>query len=185
MLFNEKDLVFRVAALNALGAIGVKAIDPIRRVITDPKEQPEMKIAALAALSKMGEKAESAREMLSNMIKDPENLAEPTASRIALLHQALLTLASMGVKAQSEVPMLIELAAKLDEVKKKRLGSPEHQKLIKNPEYIRLMDRMTEKEKKELQENQPEDLFKKFVLEAKKFIEASTPGHPGGEKRAP
>jgi hypothetical protein len=192
-VLNDKEPILRVAALQTLGSVGEKikdpiirkekTIDPIIRVIDDPKEEPEMRIAAMSGLSRLGEKAEGARGSLTKIIQDPANLDEPTPTRTALLQQALLTLASMGEKALSEVPILKTLSDQLLVAKEKRLKSPEHKKLVENPEYVRIMNRLSKEEKEKLEKNQPEDLFKKFVDEAIEFIRKSTPGHPGGEAK--
>jgi HEAT repeat protein len=182
-VLNDKEPILRAAALHTLGAIGVKAIDPIIRVIDDPKEEPEMRIAALSALSRMGEKAEKARGVLTKIIQNPANLDDPTASRTALLQQALLTLASMGEKALSEVPILETLSKQLPIVKEKRMNSDDYKKWRNNPETARIFNKLTEKQREEYLKNQPEDQFKKFVDEAIEFIRKSTPGHPGGESK--
>jgi hypothetical protein len=162
----------------------VKAIDPIIRVIDDPKEEPEMRIAALSALSRLGEKVpEKARGLLTKIIQDPANLDDPTASRTALLHQALLTLASMGEKAFSEVPILQTLSKQLLVAKEKRMNSDDYKKWRNNPETEKIFKKLTEKQREEYFNNQPEDQFKKFVDEAIEFIRKSTPGHPGGEAK--
>jgi HEAT repeat protein len=190
---KETSPMVREAALMALGAIALgslgekqeKAIEPIIKVINDPNEEPEIRIAALKALAMMGEKAEKARTVVVLIINDDSNIKEPSDSKIALLHQALLTLAAMGIKAQPEIPILETLSKKLVEVKETRLKGPKYKEYLDNPETKRLLAKLTEKQKEELFKNHPEDQFKRFVDDAIEFIRKSTPGHPGGEAKKP
>jgi hypothetical protein len=110
-------------------------------------------------------------------------IQEATASSIALLDQALFTLAAMGVKAQSAIPLLQNLIVRLDDVKKKRLETVEYKKFVNNPEFKKMLDKLSPEEKEKLFDNHPEDQLKRFVKQAIHYIEDSTPGHPGGETK--
>jgi HEAT repeat protein len=178
---KETSPIVREAALMTLGSIGEKAIDPIVKVISDTNETPEMRIAALKALALLGEKAEKARILVVAIIKDESNLNDPSSSKIALLHQALITLAAMGLKAKPEVPTLQNLTVQLIAVKEKRMKSETYQKWLKSPETQRALGGMKPEEAEELLKNQnPEDQLKRFVEDAIKYIEKSEDGHPGG-----
>jgi hypothetical protein len=180
---NQTAPIVREAALMALGSIGEKAIDPIVKVITNTAEEPEIRIAALKALAVMGEKGEKARTAVVLIIKDDSNIKDPSDSKIALLHQALLTLAAMGIKAQPEIPILETLSKELVVVKQTRLNGPKYKEYINNPETKRLLEKLSEKQREELFKNHPEDQFKRFVDDAIEFIRKSTEGHPGGEPK--
>ncbi len=186
ILNSKAQPVLREAALQTLGAMGEQALEPIRKVIEDPTEEPEMRIAALKALAMLGEKAEKGRAVVVEIIKDPSNLKDPTQSKIALLQQACLTLASMGVKAQSEVPVLKNLSADLLDLKTKRLKGEDYQKWYKNPETQRWLNSLKPDDRDDILKNHhPEDQFKRFVDEAIQFINKSEPGHPGGDPKKP
>jgi HEAT repeat protein len=182
-LLSDKELAVRATALMALGGIGEKAMETLKGIIRDPKEETEIRVAALAGLAKMGEKAENARELVMSIIEDPMIIQEATASSIALLDQALFTLAAMGVKAQSAIPLLQNLIVRLDDVKKKRLETVEYKKFVNNPEFKKMLDKLSPEEKEKLFDNHPEDQLKRFVKQAIHYIEDSTPGHPGGETK--
>jgi hypothetical protein len=174
-------LPVRLSALHTLGAMGAKALDPIMRTISNPKEEPEVRIAALAALAMSGEKAEPGRERVLEIIKDDSNLKTEVGP--ALLRQALVTLAAMGVKAQGSVPTLDDLKTRLEKLRDDRLKSPEYQKLMNSPEVKLLLDKLTTEERKKVLDYNPEDEFKKGVQETIRYIKESTPGHPGGEHK--
>jgi len=178
---NPQGHTLREAALMTLGSIGEKAIEPIRQVIEDTAEEPEMRIAALKALAMMGEKAGRVRGSVVAIVQDPLTLEEPSKTRIALLEQALLTLAGMGVKAKSEVPSLQTLSKKLVAVKEKRMRGEEYQKWLKSPETQRWLKSMKKEEADEILNNQnPEDQLKRFIDDAVVYINKSEEGHPGG-----
>jgi len=186
ILFSKAKPVLREAALLTLGTMGEQALEPIRKVIEDPTEEPEMRVAALKALAMLGEKAEKGRPVVVAIIQDQTNLKDPNQSKIALLQQACLTLASMGVKAQSEVPVLKDLSAELLRVKAKRLKGDDYQKWYNNPETQRWLKGLDEKLRDDiLQNHHPEDQFKRFVDDAIQFILKSDPGHPGGDPKKP
>lgn len=178
--FRSRQLV-RAEALGTLGAIGPKAIDPILRTINNPKEYLEIRIAALDALGKLGEKAEPGREALLTIIKDPANIK---GEGVSLLTHALTTLAKIGFNAQSTIPELTDLKLRLDKARDERLNSPEYKKFIDSPELKAMLARMSDEEHKKFFEN-PEDQFKKGVEETIRYIKESTPGHPGGEHKKP
>jgi HEAT repeat protein len=177
--------VVRVAALHTLGAIGGKAIDPILKIIDNPKEYTEIRIAALDALAKLGEKGEAGREILKTIITNDANLK---GEGVDLLIHALTALGSMGVKALGSIPELEDLTRRLDKARDKRLASPEHIMMLNSPELKILLDKLDPDERNKLldklKEN-PEDQFKKGVENTIRYIKESTPGHPGGEQKKP
>ncbi|HEV3440037.1 MAG TPA: HEAT repeat domain-containing protein [Gemmata sp.] len=177
--------VVRVAALHTLGAIGGKAIDPILRIIDNPKEYTEIRIAALDALAKLGEKGEAGREILKTIITNDANLK---GEGVDLLIHALTALGSMGVKARGSIPELEDLMKRLDKARDKRLASPEHTMMLNSPELKMMLDKLDPDERKKLLDKlleNPEDQFKKGVENTIRYIQESTPGHPGGEHKKP
>jgi HEAT repeat protein len=182
---NRTRQVVRAAALHTLGAMGGKAIDPILRIIDNPKEYTEIRIAALDALAMLGEKAEAGREILKTIITNDANLK---GEGVDLLIHALTALGSMGVKARGSIPELEDLTRRLDKARDKRLASPEHQAMLNSPELKLLMDKLSPEEQQKLKEKlkeNPEDQFKKGVENTIRYITESTPGHPGGEHKKP
>ncbi len=182
---NRSRQGIRIAALRTLGAIGGKAIDPILKIIDNPKEYTEIRIAALDALAMLGEKGEAGREILKTIITNDANLK---GEGVDLLIHALIALRSMGKKAEGSIPELTDLMGRLDKARDKRLASPEHQAMLNSPELKLLMDKLSPEEQQKLKEKlkeNPEDEFKKGVEEAIRYIKESTPGHPGGEHKKP
>ena len=184
---NDKEPLVRSAALFALGRMGEKmegkAFDAIIAIIFDSSQEMKVRIDALAALGMLGEKVpEKARELImTKIVQDHNNLK--SADGVALLQQALITLASTGVKAKPLLKDLEALKTRVRDEKLKRMDGPEWKNLMANPLFIKHFNSLKPDEQKNLLENQAEDQLIKFIDNAITFIQESVEGRPGPEHK--
>jgi HEAT repeat protein len=181
-LTTDKEFLVRKTAIAALGPMGDKAAPRLVQFIGDDKLEPELRSIALDALAVQGEKADIGLRAVIAIVRDPANLESPTG--VALVQHALTTLAAMGVKAQPAIGDLNSLTVRLTEILEKRKNSEEYKRMLANPAFKKALESLPEADRgKVLDNSHAENQLKQVVIETIKFIQESTPGHPGPDRK--
>lgn len=181
-LTTDKEPAVRRTAIAVLGVMSDKATPKLVQLISDDQLPPELRITALDALAMHGEKAEIGLRAVVLILRDPANLQTPTG--VSLVQHALATLGAMGVRAQVAITDLNNLAIRLTDLLEKRKNSEEYKKMVSNPEFKKALESLPQAERDKILDNSyAENQLKEVVLHTIRFIQESTPGHPGGEKK--